>query len=87
MLSEEPLEANHQFVLDDHLKHARETSRKDRISDVFHRDMDRSDPVILLYSIECRLKNREKQKHPIPDRILALVQAPEGSLDDDLNDV
>ena len=38
---------------------------------------DRSDPVILEYSVERRAKRRRKKQKPIPDRILALCKDPE----------
>ena len=68
------------------LHHARQTGRHDRLYDVFHRRMDSSDPLILSYSTQARLARREKNKHPIPPQVAALMQDPvEGSLDDVLN--
>ena len=84
MLSEEPIEGNHQFILDDSLHHARQTSRHDRLFDVFHRDMDRSDPILLSYFVKSRLAQRPKNE--VPEHILALMVDPtEGNLDDILN--
>ena len=80
------LPGNHQFILDDMLHHARQDSRHNRLYDVFHRSIDRSDPVILSQSTEYRLKEREKNKHPVPAEVLALMKDPvEGTLDHVLN--
>ena len=80
------LPGNHQFIIDDMLHHARQDTRHNRLYDVFHRSIDRSDPVILSYSTEYRLAEREKNKHPVPAEVLALMKDPvEGSLDHVLN--
>ena len=80
----------------DQIDHSRQTSRVNRATDVFNRNMDRSDPVILSYNIESRLKNREKKKHDVPAEVLALMKDPptdnsdpilqQGYLEDILND-
>ena len=39
--------------------------------------MDRSDPQMLEYFLEKRLKNRLKKQKPVPERILALCKDPQ----------
>ena len=39
--------------------------------------MDRSDPQMLEYFLEKRLKNRLKNQKPVPERILALCKDPQ----------
>ena len=94
------LPASNRFLKKDQLGHARQSSRKNRAEDVFKRDMDRSDPVVLS-QIEDRLVVRQKKlKHEIPQSVLDLMRDPEpgdvepeyesdeeGSLDDLLNDI
>ena len=80
MLTEEALEGNHIYIKADQVGHYRQTSRKGRLMDVFHRDMDRSDPVVLSYDTESRLAQRQKSKHPIPPEVLAMmVDPPDGA--------
>ena len=96
MLTEEPIEGNHIYIKDDQVGHSRQTSRKGRLMDVYHRDMDRSDPVVLSYDTESRLAQRQKSKHPIPPEVLAMMRDPPdgatepiegvGYLEDILND-
>ena len=77
---------------------SRQTSRKNRSEDVFHWDVDRSDPVILSYAEDDFLRKKARSKHEIPPEVLALMRDPtpedleeeldsdeEGLLDDVLN--
>ena len=47
MFSEEPLEANNKWIKKWSNQRSRQSSRKLRLSDVFQRQLDRSDPIIL----------------------------------------
>ena len=67
----------------DEVYHTPQKSRKDRLLELFNRDMDRSDIVMLEYNTASRLANRETKKQVIPPQILALMKDPvEGNLND-----
>ena len=70
------LSGSNKFIKDDQLKHARQRSRKDRAHDVFMRDMDRSDPVMLSYIEDLLEERRIKNKHDVPAEVLALMKDP-----------
>ena len=67
---------NHTLIKGDELKHARQCHRKCRATDVFMRDMDRSDPVMLSYNVEARMAQRRLHKHDVPDQVMALMVDP-----------
>jgi hypothetical protein len=75
LTNEEASEANNKILRHVRLHHARKTSWQDHLTDLYHRAMDVSDPVIL----EMASKNRKKhklQKKPFSPEILALLQSP-----------
>jgi hypothetical protein len=69
LTNEEASEANNKILRHVRLHHARKTSWQDHLTDLYHRAMDVSDPVIL----EMASKNRKKhklQKKPFSPEIL-----------------
>ena len=67
----------------DEVYHTPQKSRKERLRELFNRDMDRSDVVMLEYNTASRLANKEAKKQVIPPQILALMVDPvEGNLND-----
>ena len=67
---------NHTFTKDDELHHARQMSREKRFTDMFNRDMERSDPVMLSYEIDTRVAQRQLHKHEVPQQVLDLMSDP-----------
>ena len=51
-------------------------SREERFTDMFHRDMDRSDPVMLSYETDTRVAQRQLHKHEVPQQVLDLMSDP-----------
>lgn len=75
MLSEQAGESRNKLYRQDREMHARKTSRKENLLDVFNRAMDSSDPFISELSMSQR---REKSKKlPLPSAAIALLQAPD----------
>ena len=67
---------NHTFLKEDELKHSRQMSREQRFTDMFYRDMDRSDPIMLSYQTDARLEKRQLHKHEVPQQVLDLMSDP-----------
>ena len=67
---------NHTFLKEDELKHSRGSGRENRFTDVFNRDMDRSDPLILSYNLDARMAQRALHKHDVPQVVLDLMADP-----------
>lgn len=73
-LGESASEARNKFYKDDRLSHARQNSRINNLSDVYHRAMDSSDPLLSsLCLTERRVQNK---KTPFPRDVIDLLQAP-----------
>lgn len=75
MLSEQAGESRNKLYRQDREFHARKTSRKDNLLDVFNRAMDSSDPIISHISIGQR--HAKCRQLPLPSAAIALLQAPE----------
>ena len=75
MTNEEASEANNKILRHIRLYHARKTSWHDHLTDLYHRAMDVSDPVILEMASKKR-KKHERQKKSLSSDILALLQSP-----------
>ena len=67
---------NHTFLKEDELKHSRGSGRENRFTDVFNRDMDRSDPLVLSYNLDARMAQRALRKHDVPQLVLDLMADP-----------
>ena len=75
MTNEEASEANNKILRHVRLFHARKTSWHDHLSDLYHRAMDVSDPVILTIGSQKKKKHKREKKSLSPE-ILALLQSP-----------
>ena len=76
MTNEEASEANNKILRHVRLFHARRTSWHDHLSDLYHRAMDISDPVILNCSSSIKKKTHEREKKSVSPDVLALLQFP-----------
>jgi hypothetical protein len=76
MTNEEASEANNKILRHVRLFHARKTSWNDHLSDLYHRAMDVSDPVIADLSSTMKKKNHEREKKALSTDILSLLQSP-----------
>jgi hypothetical protein len=87
MLSEEGSEHNNKDVKKFMSNHARQFNRTARLSDTFHRAMDRSCPVMLAELVDRKLAQRARE--PLPSQAIALLANPEtllGQNDEDSGD-
>jgi hypothetical protein len=75
MLSEQAGESRNKLYRQFREFHARKTSRKDNLSDVFNRSMDSSDPIVSNFSLDDRKK--KLKKHPLTHEVIALLEEPE----------
>jgi hypothetical protein len=75
LTNEEASEANNKILRHTRLYHARKTSWLNHLSDLYHRAMDVSDPLILAISSQKKKKN-ERAKKPLSNDVLALLQSP-----------
>ena len=75
MISEENLEASHKTVRNDELYHSRQFSRKERVSDVFQRKLDASDPVVLAPALADHRNRRNST--PYRPEVLAMAEIPD----------
>jgi hypothetical protein len=73
LTNEEASEANNKILRNVRLHHTRKTSWSDGMSDLYHRMMDLSDPVVLDKSQQ---KKKKKEKKPLSSEILSLLQSP-----------
>ena len=73
MLSEEPAEASNKTIKGFQLDHSRQDTPQHRNLDVFHRQIDSSDPRILSY-FERQRKLRRKSEDVFPNAVLALCK-------------
>ena len=73
LTNEEASEANNKILRKVHSHHTRKTSWSDGMSDMYHRMMDISDPVVLQ---KCQQKKKRKEKKPLSLEILNLLQSP-----------
>jgi len=55
------------------LSHARKNRRINTMTDLFHRAIDSSDPLL---SSVCLKKRKEKHKKPLPKEVLGLLELP-----------
>lgn len=69
--SEEASESWHKLIVASITKHSRQTSRKNRILDVFNKALHLSDPKISLIMIDKRLKNKKFRK--LPPEVLKFI--------------
>lgn len=67
--SEDAAESMHKYYRKNSLAHARQSSRENRLLDVFNRSVDLSDPAISLYFLEDRMK---KVHDDLPPDFVAL---------------
>jgi hypothetical protein len=74
MLSEQAGESRNKLYRRYRETHARKTSRKHNLIDVFNRSMDSSDPILSQYSLKTRQKNLLRQT--LPSAAIQLLQAP-----------
>jgi hypothetical protein len=77
LTNEEASEANNKILRNIKMHHARRTSWTDGMSDLFHRMMDSSDPVILEHTNKSKNK-KQKQKKPLSQDVLNLLKSPDG---------
>jgi hypothetical protein len=73
LTNEEASEANNKILRNVRLHHTRKTSWSDGMSDLYHRMMDLSDPVVLEKSQQ---KKKKREKKPLSPEILGLLQSP-----------
>jgi hypothetical protein len=73
LTNEEASEANNKILRNVRLHHTRKTSWSDGMSDLYHRMMDLSDPVVLQKSQQ---KKKKREKKPLSPEILSLLQSP-----------
>ena len=76
LTNEEASEANNKILRHVRLFHARKTSWNDHLSDLYHRAMDVSDPVIVDMSSTMKKKNHEREKKAFSTDVLSLLQSP-----------
>jgi len=69
-LAESASEARHKLFKADRKDHARKCSRVDNMSDVFHRAMDSSDPLLSSF---CSTKTN---RMPLPAEVVDLLDSP-----------
>jgi hypothetical protein len=84
MLSEEGSEHNNKDVKKFMSNHARQFNRTARLSDTFHRAMDRSCPLMLAHLVDRKLAQRVRQ--PLPAEAIALLANPEALINEDNDD-
>jgi hypothetical protein len=84
MLSEEGSEHNNKDVKKFMSNHARQFNRTARLSDTFHRAMDRSCPVMLTQLVDRKLAQRTRE--PLPAEAIALLANPETLIGQDDED-
>jgi hypothetical protein len=75
LTSEEASEANNKILRHVRLFHSRKSSWANHLSDLFHRIMDVSDPVISEIASKKKTK-RARAKQPLSPEIVALLQSP-----------
>jgi hypothetical protein len=75
LLSEECSEANNKCMRRFQEHHARQTSKKNNLSDIFFRLMDKSDPIILSEAAPKLLAKRRPE--PLPIEVLECLANPE----------
>ena len=73
MMSEEPIEASNKDFRNFRQHHARKTSRKANLKDVFMRLYHRSDPLILKKIMKYRTIKRKNNKPDLPDELKYLI--------------
>jgi hypothetical protein len=74
MLSEQAGESRNKLYRRYRERHARKTSRKANLTDVFYRSLDSSDPILSQYSLKTRRQNLLRQQ--LPTAAIQLLQAP-----------
>jgi len=72
---EDEAESRNKFYKSDRLHHSRKSSRLNNISDVFHRAIDTSDPLVSSIGLESRVKRHKKE--PLPSEVLQLLECPQ----------
>jgi len=79
---EEGSEGRNKFYKQDRQFHARKTSRKHNLEDIFNRAMDTSDPIISSINLASRI--RSQKKLPLPSEVIdMLMEAEENPTDDE----
>jgi hypothetical protein len=79
MTSEEGAESNTKFARRFHENHTRKTSQEDTMSDLFHRMMDISDPIVVAMSPQPKTM---PEKHLPPDMAELLLTSELGPFQD-----
>lgn len=84
--SEEAAEAKNKHYRNDREDFARKTSRKDNMSDVFHRNLTTSDPKISALGLDHRMKMKKKCS-PFSEELkkLLILDEVNPALDEDMN--
>jgi hypothetical protein len=80
LTSEEASEANNKNLRKIRFHHARNSSMKNTMTDIFHRLTDTSDPIIVNFSTASRPASARARK-PLSDEIKALLESPELPID------
>lgn len=78
MLSEQGAETRNKFWRFDREHHSRKTTREAAISDVFHRALVSSDPVITDFGIKER--KHKLKKNPLPREAVCLLKSVDYSV-------
>ena len=74
MMAEDAAESRNKLYRQDRLFHARKTTRKENLKDVFNRAMDTSDPFISSMSLAYRQEARVRK--PLPVEVVELLEEP-----------
>ena len=75
------METQHKFIKETEIHHARQNSRKNRLTDMFNRGFDMSDPLILNEFAKKRIPRRVKKD--LPQVIIDMCIPQEDSDSDD----
>lgn len=71
-LGENSSESQNKLYKSDQLSHVRKNSRINTMSDIFHRAIDSSDP--LLSTISLKERERKNRKKPLPKAVISLLE-------------
>ena len=81
MVSEESSEMCNKDFKKFELNHARKTSPTEQLTDVFNRQMDRSDPVMLKFFVKLRLKRKKQEKsETVPAEVISMCRPLDDSI-------
>lgn len=83
ILSEEAAESRNKFYRNDRLNHARKTSRIDTITDLFHRQLDTSDPLISSQRLSERINRHKPKTLPLEVQQILLINCDDNQIEND----